>query len=91
MKKIYNLTTHELFGVISFLDPLSLFKNINIDTKIKVIRYCYVFPQRNYTWATDNNLKGITIYYKQKTTYWWLCFKLDIERRRMSNFKKLPF
>lgn len=85
--KLYSKTTKELFGCISFISPLNIFKNIKIDASIKRINYCYVFPQRCYTWNFNEKSKT---YYKSRVQYWWFCWMLTICNERTPNFDKLP-
>ena len=58
--KIYSRITHELFGFINFEKP-NIFKSFKKDTKIKLVSYCYFFPQRVHTWSGKNKIE--TMYY----------------------------
>ena len=88
---IYNKTTKELFGKISFVSPLSLFKKYNKDVKIKRMKnYFYFFPQKNHVWHSTNIKRGIEnkdifIYFKHKTLYWFWFWQIIVTHSRGSN------
>lgn len=69
--KIYNTTTKELFGVFNFENP-NIFKSFKIDTKIKLTKYCYIFPQRVHTYNEK---------YKENTVYFFLFWRIIINHK----------
>ena len=58
--KIYSTITKELFGFINFEKP-NILKSFKNDTKIKLVKYCYFFPQRVHVWDGRNKIE--TMYY----------------------------
>jgi len=69
--KIYNRITHELFGFINFEKP-NIFKSLRKDVKLRVVKYCYFFPQREHVY-----LEG----HKIETMYYFLFLRIIINNR----------
>ncbi len=58
--KIYNTTTKELFNKFNF-EKSNLIESYKRDTKIKLVNYCYIFPQRIHTYKCNNKIS--TMYF----------------------------
>ena len=81
--KIYNATTKELFGCISFISPLSIIrrhkKTVNI---VRIKKYFYVFPQKSYVWGWN---KSRAHAYKEETLYWVFVWHIRVVHTKSSS------
>jgi hypothetical protein len=81
--KIYNKTTKELFGCISFIQPFNIFRFKHLDIRVKRMKkYCYLFPQKNYVWGW-NAKRGHA--YKEETNYWVFVWHITVTHTKKAS------
>ena len=80
--KIYNNTTKELFGCISFVSPFAISRRQKKIVKIvRIKKYFYVFPQKSYVWGV-NARRGLA--YKEETNYYIFVWHVNVIHTRTS-------